>query len=130
MKNVISSHDAPAAIGAYSQAIEFQGLIFISGQLGISPDTGKFLGESVEAQAKQAIENIGAILYAAESGYSNIIKTTIFLVDMNDFSKVNDIYKEYFDEDPPARSTVQVAALPKGGLVEIEVIAVKKALCR
>ena len=121
-RNIIKTQHAPAAIGPYSQAIRAGDLIFASGQLGLDPQTGK-LQEGVEAQARQALANVKAVLQAADSSVDRVIKTTIFLADINDFAKVNAIYGELFHHEPPARSTVQVAALPLGGLVEIEVIA-------
>lgn len=125
MKNVLSTYEAPQAIGPYSQAIEIDNLLFVSGQLGLEPESGKMVEGGVEAQAEQAMQNISAILEEAGLTFSNIVKTTIFLADMNDFAKVNEVYASHFVGDFPARSTIQVAGLPKGGLVEIEVIAVK-----
>jgi 2-iminobutanoate/2-iminopropanoate deaminase len=121
-RNVIQSQSAPAAIGPYSQAIQAGHYLFASGQLGLDPQSGK-LQEGVEAQARQALTNIQAVLQAAGSSIDRVVKTTIFLADMADFAKVNAVYGELFQQEPPARSTVQVAALPLGGLVEIEVIA-------
>jgi 2-iminobutanoate/2-iminopropanoate deaminase len=121
-RKVIKTQHAPAAIGPYSQAIHAGNLIFLSGQLGLDPQTGK-LQEGVEAQARQALANIQALLAAAGSDAAHIVKATVFLANLADFAKVNAIYGELFQVDPPARSTVQVAALPLGGLVEIEVIA-------
>lgn len=125
MKNVLSTYEAPQAIGPYSQAIEIDNLLFVSGQLGLEPESGKMVEGGVEAQAEQAMKNVSAILDEAGLTFSNIVKTTIFLADMNDFAKVNEIYASHFVSDFPARSAIQVAGLPKGGLVEIEVIAVK-----
>ena len=124
MKTVIHTASAPAAIGPYSQAIETDGMLFTSGQLGIIPTTGE-LAQGVEAQTEWALKNIGAILAQAGLDYSNVIKTTVFVADLADFAKVNAVYQTFFDGAYPARSCVQVAALPKGGLVEIECIAVK-----
>lgn len=121
-RNIIKTQHAPAAIGPYSQAIRAGDLIFASGQLGLDPQTGK-LQEGVEAQARQALANVKAVLQAADSSVDRVVKVTMFLADMNDFAKVNAIYGELFNHEPPARSTIQVAALPLGGLVEIEVIA-------
>ena len=121
-RNVIQTQHAPAAIGPYSQAIQAGNFLFASGQLGLDPQSGK-LQEGVEAQARQALTNIQAVLQAAGSSIDRVVKTTIFLAEMGDFAKVNAIYGELFQHEPPARSTVQVAALPLGGLVEIEVIA-------
>lgn len=123
MKEVIFSENAPKAIGPYVQAIKANGNLYISGQLGIDPATGK-LCEGVEAQAHQSMKNLGAILKQAGADYQSVVKTTIFLADLKDFAAVNAIYGSYFGEDFPARSCFQVGALPLGGLVEIECIAV------
>lgn len=125
MKKVIATDKAPKAIGPYSQAIEADGLVFTSGQLGLVPETGE-LAEGVEAQARQALENIKAVLAEAGLTMDNVVKTTVLLADMADFAAVNTIYAEFFTEGSyPARSAFQVAALPKGGLVEIETICVR-----
>ena len=121
-RKVISTSQAPAAIGPYSQAIRSGNLLFASGQLGLDPATGNLV-EGIEAQTRQALANLQAVLAASGGSVANVVKTTIFLADMADFATVNAIYGEVFRHEPPARSTVQVAALPKGGLVEIEVIA-------
>ncbi|MEF2966217.1 RidA family protein [Paenibacillus sp. M1] len=123
-KQVISTTNAPGAIGPYSQAVQVGEYVFTSGQLGLIPETGQ-LAEGVEAQTKQALNNVSAILEAAGTGLDKVVKTTVFLNDMNDFAKVNEIYGSFFAEPYPARSAVQVARLPKDGLVEIEVIALK-----
>ena len=125
MATVIATEKAPAAVGAYSQAIAEGNLVFTSGQLGLDPASGELL-EGVAAQAKQAMENLGAVLQAAGASYGTIVKTMIFLADIADFAVVNEIYAGYFEQDPPARSCVQVAALPKGAQVEIECIAAVK----
>ncbi|GGH12650.1 RidA family protein [Paenibacillus segetis] len=119
---VISTTEAPGAIGPYSQAIRIGGLLFTSGQLGIDAATGT-MPATVEEQAECSLRNVKSILEAAGTDMSHIIKTTVFLQDMNDFQKVNDIYAKFFTQPYPARSAVQVARLPKDGLVEIEVIA-------
>ena len=124
MKNVIHTVSAPAAIGPYSQAIQMGDFLFISGQLGIIPETGE-LAQGVEAQTECALKNLGAILAEAGMSYANVLKTTVFVTDLADFAKVNAIYQQFFASEYPARSCVQVAALPKGGLVEIECIASK-----
>ena len=124
MKNVIHTVSAPAAIGPYSQAIQMGDFLFTSGQLGILPETGE-LAQGVEAQTEWALKNLGAILTEAGMSYANVLKTTVFVADLADFAKVNAVYQKYFENTYPARSCVQVAALPKGGLVEIECIAVK-----
>lgn len=125
MKKVISTKDAPQAIGPYSQAIEANGFLFISGQLGVSP-SGEFAGADVKSQAQRSLQNLQAILSEAGLGFENVVKTTIFLADIADFAAVNEIYAEFFKEPYPARSTVAVKTLPKGGLVEIELIAATK----
>jgi len=124
MKNVIHTASAPAAIGPYSQAVQMGDLLFTSGQLGIIPETGE-LAQGVEAQTEWALKNLGAILAEAGLNYSNVLKTTVFVADLADFAKVNAVYQTFFDGAYPARSCVQVAALPKSGLVEIECIAAK-----
>ena len=121
-KEIIATTTAPGAVGPYVQAVKVNGMVYCSGQLGIDPAVGK-MPEGVEAQAHCSMKNMGAILKEAGSDYSKIVKTTIFLADMNDFAKVNEIYKSYFGEEYPARSCVQVAKLPLGGLVEVECIA-------
>jgi 2-iminobutanoate/2-iminopropanoate deaminase len=123
MKKVIHSNNAPKAIGPYSQAVVVGQFLYTSGQLGLDPVTGNLMEGGVEAEARQAMVNLGYILNDAGCNYSDVIKTLVFLKDMNDFSKVNFIYGEFFQEDPPARSAVQVAALPKGAAIEIEAIA-------
>ncbi|MGM9638721.1 MAG: RidA family protein [Butyricicoccaceae bacterium] len=126
MKNVISTEKAPGAIGPYSQAVEIDNLVYTSGQLGIDPATGAF-GEGVQGQTAQALENVKAILETRGLTMDDIIKTTVFIKDMNDFGKINEVYAKYICGDIlPARSCVEVARLPKDGLVEIEVIALKK----
>lgn len=122
---VISTNLAPAAVGPYSQAVETGDLVFLSGQLGIDPATGRLV-EGVEAQAHQAFKNIGAVLKEANLDYSNIVKVLVFLDKIEDFASVNQVYAQYLKEPYPARSAFAVEALPLGGLVEIEVIASKK----
>ncbi len=124
MKKEIKTDKAPQPIGPYSQGIEFGDFIFLSGQIGIDPDTGS-LKEGIEGQAKQALENIKKILESCGLSMQNIVKTTIFLKNMGDFPEVNEIYAGYFNPPFPARSTVAVKDLPKGALVEIEVIVHK-----
>ena len=124
-KKIIHTNDAPAAIGPYSQAVKFGKYLFTSGQLGIIPAQGE-LAEGVEAQTEWSLRNLGAILAENHMDYSDVIKTTVFVADLADFAKVNAVYQTFFEESYPARSCVQVAALPKGGLVEIECIAAKK----
>ncbi|MDO4395776.1 MAG: RidA family protein [Clostridia bacterium] len=122
MRKVIATEKAPAAIGPYAQANVIGNLVFTSGQLGIVPETGD-LAEGLEAQTRQALDNLKHILEEAGSSLEKTIKTTCFMDDMNDFAAMNAIYAEYFNGDFPSRSAVQVAALPKGGLFEIEAIA-------
>lgn len=123
-KKVISTTNAPAAIGPYSQAIEVNGFVFASGQIPIIPETGE-LAQGIENQTKQALTNVKAIMEAAGLSMANIIKTSVFIKDMNDFAKVNEIYATFFEGDYPARSCVEVARLPKDVLIEVEVIAAK-----
>lgn len=118
----IYTDHAPAAIGPYAQAVQAGNLLFTSGQLGLDPRTG-ILPEGVEAQAKQSLENIGAILASAGYSRGDVVKTIVFIQNMADFGKVNEIYAAFFGEHKPARSCVEVSALPKNGLVEIEIIA-------
>ena len=122
-RTAISTAQAPAAIGPYSQAICADGYLFCSGQLGLDPATGDFVAGDVRAQAEQALRNLGAVLEAAGLTFGDVVKTTIFLADMADFVAVNGVYGPFVTDPPPARSTVAVAALPKGGRVEIEAIA-------
>lgn len=121
-RNVIHTEKAPKAIGPYSQAIVSGGLVFTSGQLGLDPATGA-LADGVKAQAVASLRNLKAVLEAAGSSMDRVLKTTVFLADMKDFAVVNEVYASFFSADFPARSAVQVAALPKGGLVEIEAVA-------
>ena len=125
MKTVVSTPAAPQAIGPYSQAVVSGDLIFLSGQLGILPADGSLPGTTAAAQAEQALTNIKAVLEAAGSSLEQVVKTTVFLTDLGEFAAVNAVYARFFKAPFPARSTVQVAALPKGARVEIEVIAVR-----
>jgi 2-iminobutanoate/2-iminopropanoate deaminase len=122
---MIRTDKAPAPIGPYSQAILAGNELFCSGQIAIDPATGELTGSDAATQTEQVLKNIGAILEAAQLSYANVVKTTIFLIDMNDFTSVNEVYAKFFDSSKPARSTVAVAALPKGARVEIEAIAKK-----
>jgi 2-iminobutanoate/2-iminopropanoate deaminase len=122
-RTAISTAQAPAAIGPYSQAIRADGYLFCSGQLGLDPATGDFVAGDVGAQAEQALRNLGAVLEAAGLTFGDVVKTTVFLADMADFATVNGVYGRFVSDPPPARSTVAVAALPKGGRVEIEATA-------
>ena len=121
----INTENAPAAIGPYSQAISAGNTIYLSGQLGINPQTGKLAEGGITAETKQALENVKAVLTAAGSNLSNVVKTDVYLADMNEFSKMNEVYATYFSEPYPARVTVGVKQLPKDGRVEIAVIALK-----
>lgn len=121
-KEIIATPHAPAALGPYSQGIKVGNLVFTAGQLGLDPTTGKLVG-GLEAQTEQALQNLAAILEAAGSRLENVIKTTCFLADINDFKAFNAVYARFFASNPPARSTVQAGALPAGGRVEIEVVA-------
>lgn len=125
MKKVISTDKVPQAIGPYSQAIEFNNMIFTSGVIPINPETNELVTGTIEVQAEQAIKNLAALLKESGSSTDNVIKTTVFIKDMNDFAKVNEIYASYFTKDCPARSCVEVARLPKDVLIEIEAIAYK-----
>ncbi len=124
MKKVVLSALAPAPIGPYSQAVESQGFLFCSGQIPLTVDGGQITG-SISEQAEQVMKNIDAVLKAAGLGFNNVVKTTIFLTNMADFAAVNEVYGKYFTEQPPARSTIAVAALPKGCNVEVEVLAAR-----
>ena len=125
MKKIISTPKAPAAIGPYSQAIEVNGLLFTSGVIPIVPSTGELVEGDIEAQAEQSIGNLAALIEAAGAKIENTIKTTVFIKNMDDFTKVNEIYAKYFTTDFPARSCVEVARLPKDVLIEIEAIVEK-----
>ena len=122
-KNIIATKNAPGAIGPYSQGIKANGFVFASGQIGLDPATGEFVQGGIVEQSRQALLNVKNVLEAAGSGLDKAVKTTVFLKDINDFAAMNAVYSEFFKTDCPARSAVQVAALPKGALVEIEVIA-------
>jgi 2-iminobutanoate/2-iminopropanoate deaminase len=122
-REIVHTDKAPKAIGPYSQAIRTDSLIFAAGQTGIDPATGDLIPGGVEEQTRQVLTNLQNVIEAAGSSFKNVVKTTVFLRDMNDFAKMNAIYAEYFGENPPARSTIAVAGLPKGGLVEIEAVA-------
>jgi len=122
-KKIVSTEKAPKAIGPYSQAILTESLIFTAGQVGLDPATMELVEGGVEEQTRQVLTNLKNVLETADSGLKFVVKTTVFLQDLGDFAKMNAIYTEFFPENPPARSTVQVAALPKGALVEIECIA-------
>ena len=124
MKKIISTSDAPAAVGPYSQAVRVGSTIYCAGQIPLDPKSGQIVAGGVDVQTRRVLDNITAVLKAEGLTFDHIVKTTIFLMDLGDFQTVNEIYGSYFKGQPPARSTVQVAGLPKGARVEIEVIAV------
>ena len=126
MNKIISTNEAPAAIGPYSQAVHSGRLLFCSGQIPLDPKSGQIVSGDISAQTRRVLDNIAAVLRADGLSFDNVVKTTIFLTDLGDFQTVNEIYGSYFKQNPPARSTVQVSALPKGANVEIEVIAVSE----
>lgn len=123
MKSPIHTNNAPAAIGPYSQAVKVGSLVFVSGQIPVDPATGAFAGADIESQTHQSLKNLKAILEEAGSGLEKVVKTTVFLQDMNDFAAMNGVYAQYFKEPFPARAAVQVGRLPKDALVEIECVA-------
>ena len=123
MKKIISTSDAPAAIGPYSQAVRCSGFIFCSGQIPLDPQSGQIVSDDIAAQTRRVLDSVSGLLKAEGLSLDDVLKTTIFLTDLGNFQIVNEIYGSYFDTEPPARSTVQVSALPKGAKIEIEVIA-------
>jgi len=125
MKQIIATDAAPAAIGPYSQAVDGGSVVITSGQLPIDPATGAFASGGITGQTRQSLKNVQAVLAQAGLGMENVIKTTVFLQDMDDFAAMNEVYATFFPAEPPARSAVEVARLPKGALVEIEAIAVR-----
>ncbi|MEM9951504.1 MAG: RidA family protein [Chloroflexota bacterium] len=126
-KQIVNTEHAPAAVGPYSQAIIANGFVYTAGQIPLIPSEGKMIEGDIKVQTRQVLENLNAVLEAAGSSLSNVIKTTIFLDSMDDFAKVNEVYGEFFTDEPPARSTVEVARLPLGALVEIEAVAIVNA---
>ena len=122
-KEIISIETAPAAVGPYSQGVRSGDLVFTAGQLGLVPETGDFAGPDIQTQTRQALGNLKEVLEAGGSDLEHVLKVTVFLQDMGEFSQMNEVYAEFFPKDPPARSAVQVAALPLGGRVEIEAVA-------
>lgn len=124
MRVAVEAPDAPRAVGPYSQGIKANGFLFISGQIGLDPKTGLMTATDIVGQTHQVMANIGAILAAEGLEFNDLVKVTIFLSDLSDFQQVNEVYGSYFQSDPPARSTVQVSALPKGAKIEIEAVAV------
>ena len=123
MKKIIETKKAPAPVGPYSQAVEVDGTLFCSGQISLDPATGEVFTGEIQKQTQMVMSNVEAVLAAADMTFNNVVKTTIFLTDMNDFAQVNEIYASCFKQEPPARSCVAVAALPKGVNVEVEVLA-------
>ena len=124
MKKIVSTTEAPAAVGPYSQAVRIGPLLFTAGQIPLDPQSGQIVSEDVAVQTKRVLDNLTAVLKAEGMDFSNIVKTTVFMTNLGDFQTMNEVYASYFKDQPPARSTVQVTALPKGAQVEIEVIAV------
>ena len=125
-REIISTDQAPAAVGPYSQAVRVDHTVFTAGQIGLDPASGKLVEGGIEAQTRQVLKNLAAVLEAAGSNLSQVVKTTIYLTDMDDFPVVNKVYAEFFPSQPPARSTVQVARLPLGAMVEIDAIALAR----
>ncbi|MCR4892130.1 MAG: RidA family protein [Lachnospiraceae bacterium] len=125
MKKELKTEMAPAAIGPYSQGIEAGDTVYVSGQIPINPATGEFPSEDIREQTRQSLKNVGEILKAAGMDYSNVVKTTVLLADINDFAAMNEVYGEFFTEPYPARAAFQAAAIPKGAKVEIEAVAVR-----
>src|SRR5215470_2780340 len=123
MKKIISTNEAPGAIGPYSQAVRSGSFLFCSGQIPLDPKSGQIVSGDITAQTRRVLDNIAAVLRTEGLTFDDVVKTTIFLTDLGDFQTVNEVYGSYFKQDPPARSTVQVSALPRGAKVEIEVIA-------
>lgn len=123
MKKIVSTTEAPAAVGPYSQAVRIGPMLFTAGQIPLDPKSGQIVSQDVGEQTKRVLENLTAVLKAEGMDFSNIVKTTVFMTNLADFATMNDIYASYFKDAPPARSTVQVSALPKGAQVEIEVVA-------
>ena len=123
MKKIVCTSDAPAAIGPYSQAVRCSGFIFCSGQIPLDPQSGQIVSDDIAAQTRRVLDSVSGLLKAEGLSLDDVLKTTIFLTDLGNFQIVNEIYGSYFDTEPPARSTVQVSALPKGAKIEIEVIA-------
>jgi len=124
MKETVTTENAPGAIGPYSQAIKAGGMVFCSGQIPIDPATGEFVSDVVSEQTEQVLKNLGEVLKAAGTALDNVVKTTVFLADMNDFVEMNEVYSRYFSDNKPARATVQAARLPRDAKVEIDCIAI------
>jgi 2-iminobutanoate/2-iminopropanoate deaminase len=126
VRKIVETKDAPGAIGPYSQAVKAGPFLFTAGQIALDPADGGLTREGIEAEARRVMENLRAVLAEAGMGFGDVVKATLFLCDLGDFAAVNGVYGEYFSEDPPARSAVQVASLPKGARVEIEMVAWKE----
>lgn len=124
MKEIISTENAPGAIGPYSQAIKTGNMVFVSGQIPINPQTGEFVSDKIAQQTEQVLKNLSAVLEAAGGNLENVVKTTVFLADMNDFAAMNEVYAKFFSDNKPARATVEAARLPRDARVEIECVAV------
>ena len=124
MKKIVSTTEAPAAVGPYSQAVRVGPMLFTAGQIPLDPKSGQIVSQDVAEQTRRVLNNLTAVLKAENMDFSNIVKTTVFLTNLDDFQKMNEVYASFFTDQPPARSTVQVSALPKGAQVEIEVVAV------
>lgn len=124
MKKIVSTTEAPAAVGPYSQAVRVGPMLFTAGQIPLDPKSGQIVSENVAEQTRRVLDNLTAVLKAEGMDFSNIVKTTVFMTNLGDFQTMNEVYASYFKDQPPARSTVQVSALPKGAQVEIELIAV------
>ena len=127
MKQIVKTERAPQAIGPYSQAVVAGGFVFASGQIPIDPQTGEFVAGGIREQTEQVLRNLSEVLAAAGSSFAQVVKTTVYLADMNDFAEMNEVYGRYFQHEPPARATVQAARLPRDARVEIDVIAMMKA---
>jgi 2-iminobutanoate/2-iminopropanoate deaminase len=123
MKDIVLTDRGPKPIGPYSQAVKSNGFVFVSGQIALDPKTAEFVGTDVRTQTERVMENLKGILEAAGTSFGHVVKTTVYLKDMNDFASMNEVYAKYFTASPPARSTVQAARLPKDALVEIDVVA-------
>jgi 2-iminobutanoate/2-iminopropanoate deaminase len=124
MKKIVSTTEAPAAVGPYSQAVRVGPMLFTAGQIPLDPKSGQIVSDKVAEQTKRVLDNLAAVLKAEGMDFSNVVKTTVFMTNLGDFATMNEVYSSYFKDTPPARSTVQVAALPKGAQVEIELVAV------
>jgi len=123
MKKIVNTNEAPAAVGPYSQAVRAGGFLFCAGQIPLDPKTGSIVGSDIKTQTEQVLKNIEAILKAEGLSFDNVVKTTVFMIDLSEFAQMNEVYAKYFRPPYPARSTIQVAALPRGAKIEIEVVA-------